>query len=98
MRPLPLLLLILAPLLHAADDSPAALARLAPSTGDVVTPLTAGLLSADALLRATGPPVAAIRGEESLVPALREALTDYTNYHAAPAGNLPLAPTLNGVD
>src|SRR5260370_40937084 len=83
MRPLPRLLLSLAPLLHAADPSPAALARLAPSTGDVVTPLTAGLLSADALMRATAARVAAIRGEKALVPALREALTNETNSDAA---------------
>ena len=86
MRPLLLLLpplIILAPLLHAADDSPAALARLAPSTGDVVTPLTAGLQSPDALKRATAARVAAIRGEKAMVPALREALTNETNSDAA---------------
>src|SRR5258706_9165819 len=84
MRPLValLLLLLLTPALQAAPSA-TALARLAPSTGDVVGPLTAGLQSPDVLTRATAARVAAVRGERALIPALREALTNETNPDAA---------------
>src|SRR5437773_8763165 len=83
MRPfVPLVLLLLGPIAHAAL-TPVALARLAPSTGDVVAPLTAGLQSPDALARATAARVTAVRGEKALVPALRQALANETNGDAA---------------
>src|SRR3954451_22786429 len=84
MRPLVslLLVLLLTPVLQAASSA-AALARLAPSTGDVVAPLTAGLQSPDVLTRATAARVAAVRGERALIPALREALSNETNADAA---------------
>src|SRR5258706_16374452 len=90
MRPLValLLLLLLTPALQAAPSA-TALARLAPSTGDVVGPLTAGLQSPDVLTRATAARVAAVRGEGALLPALREALTNENNPHAARGGNRP---------
>src|SRR5438270_13913723 len=59
------------------------LARLAPSTDDVVAPLTAGLQSRDVLTRATAARVVAVRGESALVPALREALTNESDPNAA---------------
>jgi TonB family protein len=83
MRPLLPILLLLAPILQAEPPSPASLARLAPSTGDVVAPLTAGLQSPDVLTRATAARVAAVRGEKAMVPALREALASETNADAA---------------
>lgn len=82
MRPLVALLLLLTPALQAAPSA-TALARLAPSTGDVVGPLTAGLQSPDVLTRATAARVAAVRGERALIPALREALANETNADAA---------------
>src|SRR5260221_10085677 len=84
MRPfVPLVLLLLGPVAHATPLSPVAVARLAPSTGEVVEPLTAALQSPDALTRATAARVAAIRGEKALVPVLHDALTNETNADAA---------------
>ncbi len=84
MRPLaPLVLLLLGPTVHAATLTPVALARLAPSTGDVLAPLTAGLQSSDVLSRATAARVVAIRGEKALVPTLRDVLANEPNADAA---------------
>jgi TonB family protein len=82
MRPLLSILLVTAPLLQAAP-SPASLARLVLSTGDVVTPLTAGLQSPDVLTRATAARVTAVRGERAMVPVLRQVLANETNPDAA---------------
>jgi TonB family protein len=68
-------------MLHAA--TPASLARLAASRGDVAAPLTEGLRSGDALARATAARVIAVRGEKGLVSALRTALATETSLDAA---------------
>src|SRR5580765_4251270 len=84
MRPfVPLVLLLLGPIAHAAPLSPVALARLAASTGEVVEPLTAGLQSPDPLTRATAARVIAIRGEKALVQVVRDALARETNADVA---------------
>jgi TonB family protein len=76
-----LLLVASASFAHASDV--ADLARLAPSRGEVVAPLTAGLKAPEPLARATAARVVAVRGEKALVPALREALATEADPDAA---------------